>query len=873
MNLKQKSSYLTILILLSLLLLTLTLNNQKIDIFKSDLKQKLESLNLGFSSFGNLLEDGSGDEFTISLKLVTLFKKVPDILNYKFFDKDVEKFEKFYIDIKFKNMQNLMQDRNIALKNNKLSNPLKNKTVLTYNNEKFDAEVRLKGHLKDHWFSKYRMSLKIELKNDKTIFGFSEFSIQKPTSRQYPYDLTFQSMIKDSGNLASNHRFAQIYVNGENWGIMNIEEHVSKELIEKQGRKNSIIVSFSDEKKWLYHEISKKPYLEYKLSNPAFFTQLYNKKSLKDNHNREVFSYISNNRLLNNHIYDTDSFSKAYILSSIWNNGHPLLNINSKYYFNPYTLKLEPITSDQGIWHPLPEEFEANSANIHYKNDFYKKILSNQNYLDNLAKNLQKIEKKILQIDKYLSISQNIFPLDKKKNSNTIKANLVKVISDKDKYIILPIFNSDSDNTSTKADLKTIKLVIPTKTQASEFPQHLHIRHYLNGNIELYNLLPENVTVKALLLDNNPFVENEIIIPSFKFNSKPTVIKTPYKGIYDNRVTIISEYQGFNRALKNGITLATKGIKNPLMLNTANEFDFINQLDDKTYEIANGNWKVENPIIIEGDLNISQDTTLNFSKSSYLIIKGSLKAIGDQEKPIIFKPMSNSWKGIYVLNADKKSYLKNINIIKSASLEDNLLKLTGGITFYKSDVDIENVVIVDSSAEDAINIVESIFSIKKLSIKNAYSDGLDSDFSDGKIHDSEFINIGGDALDFSGSKVSLNRINAINVKDKVVSSGETSMLKIQNSNFENVGVGVVSKDGSSVFMTDNSISNYKLYAAMAYIKKDFYGPPSIIINNSSITNTNKYIRQKGTSMIINNEVIPESNLNVKKLYETEVMSK
>ena len=80
---------------------------------------------------------------------------------------------------------------------------------------------------------------KITLKNNETILGFNEFSIQKPSSRQHPYDYTFQSMLRDSGNLTSVHKFAHIFVNGEDWGVMDIEELMSKELLEKQNRKNS----------------------------------------------------------------------------------------------------------------------------------------------------------------------------------------------------------------------------------------------------------------------------------------------------------------------------------------------------------------------------------------------------------------------------------------------------------------------------------------------------------------------------------------------------------------------------------------------------------------------------------------------------------
>ena len=874
MILKQKkSSPLIYLILLSLLLLPLSLSYQKLEIFKNDFKHKLESYNMGFSSFGNLVEDGTQQQLTMSLKLTGLLKKIPEIIQYKFFEKNAKKFEKIYIDINFKDLQNLMLDRNIALMNSKLSNPSKNKAVLTYNKKKFNAKIRLKGHLKDHWLSKYRMSLKIELKNDKTILGFSEFSIQKPTSRQYPYDLTFQSMIRDTGNLSSNHKFAHIYVNGEDWGIMNIEESVSKELLEKQRRKNSVILSFSDEEKWLYSNKSKIPYLEYKLSDPQLFSNFYNKELLKDNHNRKVYSYVSNNRLSNKYIYDTNLFSKTYIMSAIWNNGHPLLNTNSKYYFNPFTLMIEPILSDQGVWHSLPRDLKNNNANFPYSTAFYEKILSNQNFSENLTENLKIIEKIVNQIDKYLSSHQNIFPLDKKKNTKTIKDNLVKILNNKNAYLVSPIFNADHKITSTIVSESVENRILPNKDQASEFPQHLHIRHYSNGNIEIYNLLPDTVIIKSILVDNYLFNKNEIIVPGFSSNPQPLILKTPYKGIYDDRLLITSDYQGFNKTTRNGITLFPKGIQNPLLRNTANKFNFITQLKEKSYEIRSGNWIVDSPIIIDGDLNISNDTTLNFSESSYLIVKGSLKALGDKNKPIIFKPVSDSWKGIYVLNASKKSVLKNLKFLNVSSLKDDLLKLTGAITFYKSDVDIENTFIIGSKAEDAINIVESNFSIKDLSIESAHSDGLDSDFSDGNILNSKFINIGGDALDFSGSKVSLDKINAFNVKDKAVSGGEASILNIQNSIFKNIGVGVASKDGSSVIMSDTLISDYKLYAAMSYIKKDFYSVPSITIKNSKFTDLKGYIRQFGTSMIVNGVDITESKINIEKLYKTNVMSK
>ena len=61
--------------------------------------------------------------------------------------------------------------------------------------------------------------------------------------------------------------------------------------------------------------------------------------------------------------------------------------------------------------------------------------------------------------------------------------------------------------------------------------------------------------------------------------------------------------------------------------------------DLKNFEFKKGEWLIEKPIVIEGDLHIPAGTKLKFSKNSYLIIKGSLIAIGSEDSPIIFEPI------------------------------------------------------------------------------------------------------------------------------------------------------------------------------------------------------------------------------------------
>lgn len=873
MLIKQRKISANSIVWISLLviIITLLLSNkgvrQQSNISAGDYMQKFMSLNLGFSSLINLIDTGHGDiDNKTSTELRALVTSIPKIAKHNLFNHNSNKFERLDITIDFSDYLKINEDRKKAINNGILSNATKVKAKLRHNGIEYKAKLRLKGDNPSHWYNTPRLSFRVKVKKGKTLLGFSVFSIQKPRERQFPYDYIFQSLIRDIGNISPIHKFVHLYVNGDDWGIMNMEEHVSKELLEKQNKKDSVIVRFADEKTWRYRRISKKPYRYYRLSDSLLYARLYNNKNIQ---NRKIYSYILNSRIDKNasYIYDVNSFSKAYILTAIWGNSHVLHDSNTKYYFNPYTLKLEPITTDQ---HP------SNLINEQWMENFlapiqYIDVIKTKAYTNNLDRNLQKVKNAISNIEKYLSYTKSLFPVDRKKSAEIVKDNMKKIILNKE-YYLMTSAKEWKHHMNNKASQE---FTLPTKQQASEFNEHLHIRHYTDGTLELYNLLPDDVIVNDILFNDKSFRNNQITVPSYLSNPEPTVINTPYLGVQDGMFTVNTQYQGFNRAIKNDITLVSDGIDNPLLLNTAGEFDFINKLDGSTYEIKQGNWTVNKPIIVNGDLHISPSSNLTFSKDAYIIVKGSLTAIGGIASPITLKATSGSdyWKGIYVLNSSKKSHLKNINISNISALEDGLLKLTGGITFYKSDVDFDNVRINDIKAEDALNIVESKFTLNSVYINNTVSDGLDSDFSKGNVSNSEFSNIGGDALDFSGSNVSIGTTEANNIKDKAVSAGEKSTITIKNSTFNNIGVGIASKDGSSVTASNTTILNYALYGAMTYLKKDFYDMPSLTINNSSVSNGRAYIRQKGTSMTVDGVNIPETKISIKKLYKTKVMAK
>ena len=120
------------------------------------------------------------------------------------------------------------------------------------------------------------------------------------------------------------------------------------EITQKSKKINDNIENLKDIIRWqgkfetkIYNEkkISKKtniPNLETNLNLISFF------KTIQE----ESYSHtISNSDKLVNYL-NIDKFAKALAITLAFGDNHSLVNTNSRYYINPYTIEIEPILTD-----------------------------------------------------------------------------------------------------------------------------------------------------------------------------------------------------------------------------------------------------------------------------------------------------------------------------------------------------------------------------------------------------------------------------------------------------------------------------------------------------------------------------------------------
>ena len=293
-----------------------------------------------------------------------------------------------------------------------------------------------------------------------------------------------------------------------------------------------------------------------------------------------------------------------------------------------------------------------------------------------------------------------------------------------------------------------------------------------------------------------------------------------------------------------------------------------------------GSWPVSGDLIVPAGtgLEIAGGTRLRFGPGSALIAHGPLFLEGAKGSPVVLEGSPDRWQGVVVLEAGSVSRWRHVVVRGTAGVARGGWSLTGGVTFYRSAVEMSSVRLLGHSGEDALNIVSSTFDLVDVDIEETASDAFDSDFSTGKITGGVYRRIGGtsggDGIDVSGSVVTVEGVRFVGVSDKALSVGEGSRMEARGVRIEDAGTGAASKDGSSLVLIDSVIEGSRVAGLMAYQKKPVYGAARLAARGVTITGegTPAALVQTGSELTVDGVRVAARKLNVDRLYNT-VMKK
>ena len=276
------------------------------------------------------------------------------------FVRDVD-MPRIVLDIKFEHWQKILVKRNGALARGILIQEAGDfvPTSIRYSDGKTTrtakAKLRLKGDWIDHLQGK-KWSFRIRTKGKDQFFGMRRFSLQKPETRTFQLAPMFLSLTRDLGIISLRYFFADVTINGTHIGVMAVEEHPAKELLEASGRKESVIIRFSE--KYLWNARVKSGggaseddiFDDYRMAPiDAFQSSRIAKSSTLSNNYRVAAGLLrgfTDGRLSPSEVFDAELMGRFLAAAELFGARHGIIWHNLRFYYNPQTALLEPLPFD-----------------------------------------------------------------------------------------------------------------------------------------------------------------------------------------------------------------------------------------------------------------------------------------------------------------------------------------------------------------------------------------------------------------------------------------------------------------------------------------------------------------------------------------------
>ena len=784
------------------------------------------------------------------------------------------------------------------------------------------AKVRIKGDFVDH-VNTDKWSLRVELKGDK-LFGMSRFSIQHPKTRSFLWEWLFMQIARREGLLTPRSEFVNVVMNGNAMGIYYLEEHFTKELLESQGRREGPIIRFLEDAQ-LGSEAQYFQRLGYLSGSVAPVLEVdgaeivaYGEKSLAQSEGlaRQLQQAIELMRRIQadtegreiHNLVDLETSARYAALQVLFRCSHGSLWKSRRYYHDPVSARLEPIVFDTGAGSPTlerdPYDLLKYALGRYLKNPsfheaFYRELgrLIEPAFLDEA---LAELRFPMAQAERLMRAEGLDSPdLD----GALIAAQL------RDQQAYLREFLQPKSAVAFECRLLT------------EDPGGSRPRGDLQ--VDAWALTEVPVVFEGLVLGGGAFLSVDQLQcdPPLQRASDGSGLLLP---LDRSRVTftirnrereaLLKDVSELRKALERGeerdksvrasvrarthlvhesrsveAELSVRrfgenwqqegGRPSPPSLEEALEEHGFLRLDPDTggLGVVPGKHRVAGDLVLpEGiSLNIGPGVELAFETGRGLVTSAPLHFLGSAADPIRLGPAEGhaSWAGVLVIKAEEESRWEHVEVRRTQNFERSGWMATGGINFYRSPVRLADCWFIDSLGEDALNIFGVPFHMERVSMRGIASDAFDGDFVQGRVVDCDFEDSVEDAVDVSGSQISVEGCHFRAIGDKAISAGEHSEVDVIDCVVESAAIGVASKDSSKVDVVGLEIQAATYYGFAVYIKKKEFGSSRAIARNVTMSNLGlgEALVQEGCSLLLNGRNMPSEVLDVKELYRQKVL--
>jgi len=767
----------------------------------------------------------------------------------------------FIIDIKFEELMVLNQAREDALREGMLNKSHFDyvKSKIRIGGEKVKAKVRLKGWYLDHVVTD-KWSLRVKTKG-QTPLGIKKFSLNGPFTRDFHTPMLINKAMRHRGVLATREKFYDVTINGKEIGNMYFEEGYGEQFTEYSRTPYGPILKFDEKSKSMSFE-----------NEDSFWKNDPNLNLIGSKMDRILESPSSFQ-----HLIDFEKWAEYLAVTFVFQCWHGNIDMNLSFYLHPLQKTLQPISSDNSCGQTDPGRL---FGVLPYQDEFIHDLLNIPFFSQLLA---TKIEWWIDSEDAKTLLSEL------RNNEKTLRRALAT------ESPFLAKFNISVNHLpgiidwlkSERPSMKRLDLGGPggsvNEVAQSSFPVIEVKRVYDNFKVNIQNYSEDRYAVDELILQSD--AETKVIdltgdsdYVSQKFN----IIYRDYFSSGDVKVTFTY------RDLSKPAVLRSSSVN----LSYA-ESDYVNfretsldeiskyfKLDSSTKTFSSRSGDVidiaDTLVLPQGySLRLAPGTKVTLGLDAGLVVKGALQIQGNKDQVVSLSGKNNDrWGGILVIS-NQQAVVIDYMLMTGGTGVIKGFPHRGAFTVNNAKVSITNSIFQNNQSEDALNLVQVSGVLDGLTIQGTPSDGLDVDYGDVQLSNSQFLNIGSasgaDAIDVSKTTIVISNVSIDNVTDKGISIGEGSKGIVQNTAISNALVGLVAKDSSDLTVNRLRLTGITFADIMSYRKKDHFSGSKILASNV-IGGIGVSVVQIGSSISFNGVDLTPIKVDISDLYASTMRS-
>ncbi|MGH7541273.1 MAG: hypothetical protein ACRELC_09760 [Gemmatimonadota bacterium] len=741
------------------------------------------------------------------------------------------------------------------------------------------VRMRLKGDLVDH-LAGNKWSLRVVTRQDSTLLGMSQFSLQHPRTRAYVWEQLFHEALKREGVIGLRYDFVDVALNGRSLGIYALEEHFEKRLVESNRRLEGPIVRFNEDIRWAQIAAQTATPLPergevtgagdyFSADIDAFQTGRWVEDPTMAGQYRTAVHLLEGFRrgdLETSEAFDARRLATYLALSDLLRATHGAGNWpNVRFFYNTVTSRLEPIgydAYDRGVpsrpsltaLHGFEAEPDGDARffpqGFFRDREFYALYLSAlervsaPSYVDSLIAYLQPIA------DRSLAILHREFPeLELSWTPLRQTAQFIRLA-------LHPPRGMHAYLRSRENDVVELELA-----NAQGLP------------LEVLGLAVDSAMVplaSRIELSGRPAGRPiEFVASTFRLPDDVTwrdAVGTPLRVRYrvpgTGAVRTVDVFPWPHAALE---PLADDAVRRPP---NAGSFDFVT-IDEaaKRVWIRSGSWIVDRDLVLPAGYRVfaGPGTTLDLRDGASIVSRAPIELVGEAGAPVIVRSSDASGQGLAVLQAGARSRLEHVRFEGLANPDRGGWQIPGAVTFYESPVDIRNTEFSASRSEDALHLYRSAFDLDGVVFRDAGADALDIDFGRGSVRRATFLSSGNDAIEASGSIVELSDIEVRGADHKGLSAGDGAELTVRDASVLDAAIGIASKDLSVVRMQQVRVIGGRV-GITAFREKPEFGPGTVEIGGLELRETElPYLIEPGSTVTVDGRSIPPSHESVADL--------